>query len=390
MTDIPMISLLAQQRKAAKLTQTELAERVGVSRQTLSAVEAGRQTPSTSLSLQLARVLGCGVEDLFRLAHARDLSALLAPPARVDDGQHRPLAGSRVIVGRVDGRWAAHRLGDDSTTSADGIVVGEPDGRSRATVEALVTPEEMERAALVAGCAPLLGVLAARLGRRFRDARAHWIAANSHRALDLLEANLVHMAGVHLAGDAHGTADRAGDHAELVRRRFPGRRMLVINLTQWRQGLVVARGNPLAVRAPVDLLRADVRIARREEGAGAYKLLADVFAAEGGDTARLARGPVADGHDAVARLVRWGVADAGVAIESAALAQGLDFIPLSHERFDLVVPLERAERGPVARLLDLLEEREFRAEAARLPGYDLSLAGHATTVIERSSDRVIE
>ncbi len=281
-----------------------------------------------------------------------------------------------MVVGRVDGRWAAHRLGDDAVSSADGIVVAASEDGSAASVESLGSSQEMERAALVAGCAPLLGVLAGRLGRRFRDARAHWIPANSHRALDLLEADLVHVAGVHLAGGADG------DHTELVRRRFPHRTMLVINLTQWRQGIVVSPGNPRSVKARADLVRAEVRIARREEGAGAYKLLTEVFAAEGGDTARLQAGPVADGHDAVARLVRWGVADAGVAIESAALAQGLDFIPLSHERFDLVVPLDRAQRAPVARLLELLDEHDFRAEAARLPGYDLSLAGHAITVAE--------
>lgn len=48
-------------------SQGELAERVGVSRQTINAVETGRYEPSLGLALQLARLFGCAVEQLFSL-----------------------------------------------------------------------------------------------------------------------------------------------------------------------------------------------------------------------------------------------------------------------------------------------------------------------------------
>jgi putative transcriptional regulator len=53
-------------REAAGLTQAELASRVGVTRQTLIAIEAGRYSPTLELAFQLARVFGVGLDDVFQ------------------------------------------------------------------------------------------------------------------------------------------------------------------------------------------------------------------------------------------------------------------------------------------------------------------------------------
>lgn len=52
-------------RKAQRLTQAELAQAVGVSRQTIVAVEQGDYAPSVFLALRLARTLATTVEELF-------------------------------------------------------------------------------------------------------------------------------------------------------------------------------------------------------------------------------------------------------------------------------------------------------------------------------------
>jgi len=49
-----------------EMTQQELAERVGVTRQTIIALEAGKYTPSLLLAFRLARAFGVGVEEVFR------------------------------------------------------------------------------------------------------------------------------------------------------------------------------------------------------------------------------------------------------------------------------------------------------------------------------------
>ncbi len=58
---------LRVERAILRLTQDELARRIGVSRQTINAMEAGKYVPSTVLALKLARVLGKPVEQFFEL-----------------------------------------------------------------------------------------------------------------------------------------------------------------------------------------------------------------------------------------------------------------------------------------------------------------------------------
>jgi putative transcriptional regulator len=52
-------------REAAGVTQAELARRVGVTRQTLIAIEQGRYSPTLELAFQLSRAFGVGLDDLF-------------------------------------------------------------------------------------------------------------------------------------------------------------------------------------------------------------------------------------------------------------------------------------------------------------------------------------
>lgn len=54
-----------------ELSQQALAERVGVSRQTIISIEKGRFRPSVELALRLARALGTTVETLFSLADSQ-------------------------------------------------------------------------------------------------------------------------------------------------------------------------------------------------------------------------------------------------------------------------------------------------------------------------------
>lgn len=54
-------------RAEMDLTQEELANRIGVSRQSINAIESGRYVPSTVLALKMAQVFGKPVEEIFML-----------------------------------------------------------------------------------------------------------------------------------------------------------------------------------------------------------------------------------------------------------------------------------------------------------------------------------
>ena len=54
-------------RAEARLTQQQLAEAAGVSRQTINAIESGKFVPSTVLALKMAHIFGKSVEEIFSL-----------------------------------------------------------------------------------------------------------------------------------------------------------------------------------------------------------------------------------------------------------------------------------------------------------------------------------
>ena len=54
-------------RAEMNLTQEDLAHRIGVSRQSINAIESGRYVPSTVLALKMAQLFGKPVEEIFML-----------------------------------------------------------------------------------------------------------------------------------------------------------------------------------------------------------------------------------------------------------------------------------------------------------------------------------
>ena len=54
-------------RAEARMTQQQLAEAAGVSRQTINAIESGKFVPSTVLALKMAKIFSKPVEEIFQL-----------------------------------------------------------------------------------------------------------------------------------------------------------------------------------------------------------------------------------------------------------------------------------------------------------------------------------
>ena len=60
-----MVNRIAEIRKARKLSQAKLAERVGITRPYLSEIERGIKTPSVAIAKSLAQILSYSTDDLF-------------------------------------------------------------------------------------------------------------------------------------------------------------------------------------------------------------------------------------------------------------------------------------------------------------------------------------
>ena len=113
---------LADIRQRRGLTAAQLAERVGIRRQTVYAIEAGTYLPNTELALKLARELGVSIHHLFALK-ASPTRATRAIAARVIHGE-TPSPGPFVRMCRVGNRWVGVPVGAGPyhLPDADGLV----------------------------------------------------------------------------------------------------------------------------------------------------------------------------------------------------------------------------------------------------------------------------
>jgi putative transcriptional regulator len=59
-------SIRALRFATSEMTQADLAERIGVTRQTVIAIEAGRYSPSLEMAFRIAHVFGVAIDDVFQ------------------------------------------------------------------------------------------------------------------------------------------------------------------------------------------------------------------------------------------------------------------------------------------------------------------------------------
>ena len=189
-------------------------------------------------------------------------------------------------------------------------------------------------------------------------------ASGSFRGLTALWRNDADGAALHLR-HRDGTYN-----APFARALLAGREPVLVHLWQREQGLIVAPGNPLALRDAAALQH--IRVAQRPRGTGTRTLLDRLLLDAGADPAAV-RGPEVELHLDVAVAVATGEADAGLGLRSAALPFGLDFVPLVNEPFEIATT--RSQSGGLQPLLNALVRPDVRSRLHDLGGYDFSRAG---------------
>ena len=374
-------------RQARGYSQQQLAGMAGVSRQAVSAVEAGHSDPSLRVALALASALGVTVEEMFGPG----------VPAPVIGA--RPVAplgaeGARVTLAQVGDSLVALPLAAESATRAGflpaGGLVAMPSGPAPATP---VRPLGPPRPTLVvAGCDPALPLLETPLALLDPPIAFSWWPCGSAEALRLAAAGLVHAAGAHLLGSSGEY--NTGPARELLTAQQPGAAPQpgagplarggaeVIGFASWREGLVLRRGLDGSIHGLADLAERGLRLVNREVGSEARRVLDRELRRAGLEPAALrGYGTRAAGHLQVASATAAGLADAGVASEPAALAYGLGFVPLAEERFDLVIPAAQLGSREVDGLLRVLASPWLAAQLGSLPGYDPGRCGEQVTTL---------
>ena len=378
-------------RQARGFSQQQLAGMAAVSRQAVSAVEAGHSDPSLRVALAVARALGTTVEQLFGPGE-------LPPP--VDAWPIAPLGqeGARVTLAPMGEAFVALPLAGGTAAGTGflpaGGVAGDPGrhrrgGRSpagqspagsrrrpradgpRLRQARQVRPIGPPRPTLVlAGCDPAMPLIETPLALLDPPIAFTWWPCGSQEALELAADQLVHVAGAHLRG-ASGEYN-TGPARELLRRQGAD----VVGFCSWREGLVLRADLAGQVAGLGDVMRRGLRLVNRETGSEARRVLDRELARLGISAAQIpGYGTQATGHLQVAASIAAGLADVGVASEPAALAFGLAFVPLAAEHFDLVIPAGQVGCREVQGLLKVLSSRWLLDQLASLPGYDPARCG---------------
>ena len=361
---------LATIRKARGVGAAELAKRVGVTRQTIYAIEAGTYVPNTEVTLRLARALEVAVEELFSLPGERQEEATAVTAEYL--GQHQPVSGQAVRVCRVGTTWVSMPVDARPyhLPEADAVISGVVSRSQKTRLRLFSEDDTMRNKIVLAGCDPAASLLA-RMVERLSGIEIVHAPASSQLALDWLKDGKVHIAGSHLQDP-----DSAEFNLPVIRRQFPNRDMAVVTFARWEEGFVVAAGNPKSIHGMEDLVRKNVTIVNREQGSGSRALL-DALIRTMHLSAKSIRGYQREvyGHLSAAHAVLTGEADCCIATRSAAQTFGLDFIPLRSAQYDFVLHRETLRLAAVQALFDALQRATLRRKLETLAGYDTSQTG---------------
>jgi molybdate-binding protein/DNA-binding XRE family transcriptional regulator len=332
-------------------SQAELAQRAGISRAAVSAIEINRLVPSVAAALGLAQALGCSVEDLFTGNADQPKEALWAWPPSQDSCRYwHATLGGRTLLYPVE-------------TTAAGIL--EHDGVYQKGVFRTRSRFDPQQTLVVAGCDPAAALLAAEVCR-LRGLRVIPLPRSSQHALALLGQGLVHVAGLHLA-----TSESPDINVRAVQDRLgPGFRLL--RVAQWQEGIALSPGS--AVRTVQAAMRSKLRWIGREPGSGARQCLDDL----------LGRRPpprrVAPDHRGVAEAIRCGWGDAGVCLQLVSEEAGLRFLTVRKEIYELCFASESEGDPRIHALKETVRSASYPNLLDDLPGYEASECGEMQTV----------
>lgn len=395
-----IICTIKKYRRRKKLSQTELAQLVGVRRQAIYDMESCRYLPNTAVALKLAQVLGCSIEMLFMEEGSPPTSAihLLGDPSpsptfafsstssedswsgtKAGDDARKPdrrqgaqtlAKPTRLSLAQVRDKLIGIPLQAPQNTPfplqvADGTLL--PDK----TLESSLSAAQLAKTLLVLGCDPALSLLQELITRAAPIFRTHTVFASSGKALVALNEGNTHIAATHF--HSSNTADA---NIEAIRSLAGRTKPLVIAFAMQEEGFMVAPGNPLRIRDVDDLTNPAVRFVNREEGAALRKLLENRLLERG-----IPLSTVRDfdkltySHNDGATLILTNQTDVVLGLRIIAEAHGLDFVPLTATRSDLVIPADLQDHQGVGILLNILQSSALLKELRNAPGYDSSITG---------------
>lgn len=189
-----------------------------------------------------------------------------------------------------------------------------------------------------------------------------------------IKENMTHIAGSHLLDPQSGTYNTS-----YLKRYLGDQDVTLITLVHRQQGFMVLPGNPKKIESIADLKREDVVFINRQSGSGTRVLL-DYELDKADIDADKITGYFNEEytHMAVAVSVLSGKSDTGLGILAAARALKLAFIPLTEERYDLIIPTRFLELPMIQQLLQIIRRSDFQKAVEAMGGYSTRETGRVS------------
>jgi molybdate-binding protein/DNA-binding XRE family transcriptional regulator len=339
-------------RTARDWSQAELAQRAGISRAAVSAIEGERLTPSVTAALALAAVLECSVEELF----AKRLTAVAPSP---EWGWAPGRETCRYWEAEVNQRclmYPVEALGLNPIPH-DGLWV---DGLCRES-----RPAPAATTLTLASCDPAASLLAAEYARE-SGFRLLIFPRSGAEALELLRQRRVHVAGLH-----RSTAEHPERNTESARAKL-GSGYQLLRVALWEEGIALRAEDQ--TRSAQAVIKRTRLWAARQPGSAARECLDELLT--GHSFARRQ----ARSHAGVAEAVRSGWAGAGVCVRLCAEEAGLNFLPVRREALDFCFSDALRHDPRIQALVRLLRKRAYRRLLGDLPGYNAAQTGEMIAV----------
>jgi excisionase family DNA binding protein len=217
---------------------------------------------------------------------------------------------------------------------------------------------------------PSLGILHDLYEDKTKSASLFMTTVGSSGGLEAMRRGIADFALAHLLEPARAATNGRGTQD------ISSEKTVVIELFHRELGLLVPQSNPRKIRSVHDLVGRKLRMVNRQPGSGTRIYLDQELRRVRLNYKRIAGyETVVTTHLAVGLKVLRGEADAGLATRTTAQLLGLDFLFLTRERFDIIIPKDRFFTPGIQALLGIVGSREFRERVGALGGYDVAESG---------------
>ena len=313
-------------------------------------------TPAESIEATMSRPIhsAMGVDQFVRVTLGHVGENLMCTPSGKG-------AGAVMSMVRADGILTI-------PSGSEGVGAGE-----KVNVELLRSIGEIEATLVTIGSHDnIIDLLANQLHKNRPAIRISSAHVGSMGGIMAIRRGEAHLAGSHLLDEETGEYN-----ISFINRLLPGVPLKLVNLCYREQGFMVLPGNPKQITAFKDIVSKRASFINRQGGAGT-RLLTDKILREQGVAPEEISGYDHEEytHMAIAAAVASGSVDTGMGIRAAALALGLDFVPVAEERYDLIIPEQFYEDEKIVTLLTLIStDTHFHQAVLELGGYDLRDCG---------------